>query len=490
MKRLYVGEMAEKANGEFVSINALISGEMKAAEIPLAPGVDLEAIKAGDKDPLEVVVEIPAGKSKRGWNYLPQTIKRIVDQVASKTAAGFLGHQDPEKINNEFLTPVTHWVGALWDAKNNKGYFRGVVDASAPDLKRWIRSKRVTQVSIYGIPKLQQTAGETQVVDYDLLSIDWTPLHRAGMPTKIVATGEMDEIVKTNDEVNGEMDGSYEELKAALREAVQKLYPNVYVYILKVYPEYVIAEVDDSSGTKYYQIAYGVVDGKVELGEPKEVQRVVQFIPVMGEMNIGKGGEVMSWKQIVEQLKAKLASKEVTLQQIVGEMGLDAKTAAGAADQKWLNDVLKAVEDRGKIAEVLGISGEMDVLQTVQQTVDTLSKVKEKLGVSGEMDVVAVAEEAAKAMQEKRQQEFEKTVNEVVAEKVSGEMAQKVVRKMLKVTEGMTKEQIAGELDQVLSDETVKSLLGQVYTDNPTMIVVNGKDNQSSSSLRVKRQLI
>ena len=207
--------MAEQPTGEFARIAANISGEMKVDDVPLAPGVDLAALKAGDDAPLEVVVEVPAGKSRRGWNYLPQTLQKIVGEVAANTATGFLGHQKPEDVNTQFLPPATHWVGAKWDpnapVKDDKGniigrgmaYFRGVVDAAAKDLKRWIRAGRVKQVSIFGMPTLRQAVGETQVVDYRLLSIDWTPLDRAGMPTRIVAMGEIDVI--------GQDDGSHKD---------------------------------------------------------------------------------------------------------------------------------------------------------------------------------------------------------------------------------------------------------------------------------------
>jgi hypothetical protein len=176
---------------------ATLCGEMAANEIPLARGVDLAQLKSGDSDPLEVVVSLPAGKSTRGWNYTPEAVKRIAEQVATKTAAGYLGHQDPEKVEREFRQPVTHWVGAKWDPFQNVAYFRGVVDAAAADLKRWIRSGRITQTSIFGEPKLQHQGSNTLVTDYRLLSIDWTPLHLAGMDSRIVAMGEMEVITST-----------------------------------------------------------------------------------------------------------------------------------------------------------------------------------------------------------------------------------------------------------------------------------------------------
>jgi len=61
-------ESLTEATGEITAVQAVISGEMQVNDIPLAPWADLQALKAGDPEPMEVVVEIPAGKSKRGWN--------------------------------------------------------------------------------------------------------------------------------------------------------------------------------------------------------------------------------------------------------------------------------------------------------------------------------------------------------------------------------------------------------------------------------------
>ena len=338
--------------GEMASVQAVVSGEMQVEDVPLAPWADLQALKAGDPEPMEVVVEIPAGKSKRGWNYRPEALQKIVGEVMNQGLPGFLGHQKPEDVDSQFPTPVTHWVGALW--KDGKAYFRGVVDKAAADLKRWIKAKTIRTVSIFGVPKLQQVGGETHVVDYRPLSIDWTPLGRAGMPTSIVAVGEMDEII------------------------------------------------------------------------------------IGGEKN------PMNWKEIVAQLKQMLASKEVTVGQIVGEMGWKAQEVAGEIDAAWLKEVTGAVE--------------------------TLGKVKEALGVTGEMDVIEVAEEARKALDEKAMADREKLIDEVLKEKVAGEMAQALVKKMLQVPEGATKEQVAGEINKLLEDETVKATISKLYVDKPPII--------------------
>ena len=181
--------------GEIQSDPVTIS-QVDVNSIPVSQAVDYEALTAGDEHPMEVVVEIPASKSKRGWNYTVEAIKSIVNQVADRTAAGFKGHQKAENVSTEFLDPATHWIGAIYDESKQAGFFRGYVDPKEKDLRRWIKSKRIKEVSIFGKMQLKKVAGETQVVDCDLLSIDWTPLGRPGMPTQLIDVqikGEMKE---------------------------------------------------------------------------------------------------------------------------------------------------------------------------------------------------------------------------------------------------------------------------------------------------------
>lgn len=202
--------------GEMDSVNAFITS-IKPSDIPLAVGVDVEKLRAADDDPLEVVVEIPATKSKRGWNYTKESLKDIVDYTKANTLNGFLGHQKAEDVSTQFVPPVTHWIGA--EMREDKAYFRGMIDAAAKDLKRWVRTGRIQEVSIFGYPKLKKaSSGEMNVVGYDPLSIDWTPLHRPGMPTSIIGM-EMED--KNKDKEGGNEDMTFEELMSKLKELIK-----------------------------------------------------------------------------------------------------------------------------------------------------------------------------------------------------------------------------------------------------------------------------
>ncbi|WP_213997042.1 hypothetical protein [Tepidanaerobacter syntrophicus] len=290
-------ESLKNAAGETASVQAVVSGEMAVNDVPLASWADLEALKAGDSNPMEVVVEIPAGKSKRGWNYTPEALQKIVGEVMSQGLPGFLGHQKPEDVDSQFPIPVTHWVGAKYE--NGKAYFRGVVDKAADDLKRWIKSKAVRTVSIFGIPKLQQSAGETNVVDYKPLSIDWTPLGRAGMDTAVVAIGEMDEII------GGE--------KMDWKELVKQLKQKIDAKEVSV--AQVVGELD-SELLKYKEI-FGEISIAEEAKKAMEEKVAAEHEKLIDDAIKGKVSGEMAQALVKKMLNI---PKDATKEQIAGEI--------------------------------------------------------------------------------------------------------------------------------------------------------------------------
>lgn len=339
-----------------VRLFAGLTGEMSVESIPLAKGVNLEALKAGDDSPLEVVVEVPAGKSKRGWNYTETSLKKIVDAVNTRTLAGYKGHQKPEDVGHQFVPPATHWVGALW--QNGRAYFRGVVDKAETDLKRWVKAGRINQVSIFGLPKLaRNAAGETEVVDYEPLSIDWTPLDRAGMPTRLVAvSGEMYDALG-NVTFAGELDGgeegemNWKELMAKLKEAIRS-------------GEATVAQVFGEMGWTPTGIA-----GEMQTGDwanalktPEALAKVKAALGVTGEMDpVARATEAKKAldaqatanhdKLVGEVLAEKVKAEKA--RPIIGEMakarvkpGMTKEQIAGELDAVLATDSAKLVLDR------------------------------------------------------------------------------------------------------------------------------------------------
>ena len=389
-KDFICGEMAQ-SESKFFSLYGNVASEMGVSDIPVAPNADVEALKKGDSDPLEVVMEVPASESTRGWYYSSDSLRDIVNHVNNQTLNGFLGHQKPEDVSNQFLPPVTHWIGAKMEGES--AFFRGVVDASATDLKRWIRSKRIDQVSIFGIPKLRKEKGKTTVVGYKPLSIDWVPKGRAGMNTRIVA-------------MSGEM---------------------------------------------------WDMEGEGPSGEMEDVSETTEE---------DKGDEPMKPEEILSALKEAYENKQITPTMIQKSLGV----------------------------EPVQLAGEMD--STIIEKHDTLNDVAEVLGVSGEMDVIEVAKEAKKALDEQADFRFEKVVGEMAEEKIQSEAVRKdlldtktPIGKMWAlhaqaIDKTSNKDAIAGEMDSFLKDEAVQSLIQSKAVSGG---VVNPLGNQSTSTATRRR---
>lgn len=210
MPRYPIGEQDDPA-GAVRLVGLEICGEMSPSDVPLAPWVDYESLRADDSDLLDVVVAVPEGRSKRKWYYQAGALKDIHAEIMASGLPGYMGHQRPENVDHEFPPLATQWIGAKLDQSAAKTvlYVRGLIDKSQENLKRWIRRRFIRQVSIYGRPKLARVGGEMHVVGYEPLSIDWTPLNRNGMPTRIVAmngapAGEFDAFL--SGEPTGEQD--------------------------------------------------------------------------------------------------------------------------------------------------------------------------------------------------------------------------------------------------------------------------------------------
>ncbi len=310
-------------SGEMDALGATISGEIKPDEIPLAAGVDMDLLKSYDDDPLEVVVEIPASVSTRGWEYTAKAIEDIVKVTQEKTLPGILGHQKSENVSSEFVPPVTHWVGA--EMKGEKGYFRGLVDKAATDLKRWIRTGRIREVSIYGFPTLETKNGKTKVVGYEPLSIDWTPLHRPGMSTKIVGM-EMD---------------TTDELRDALCKALKERFEDFFVQDVFYRECAVIVEVND----KLFRVHYEETGDKVKLTDQKEVKREIRYVP------IEEGEKRMSIDEMKKMIESEIEKGSFTLD--------DMREAIG-----------KPSGEMDSLKEKLGLSGEMDMEAYLKEAVE------------------------------------------------------------------------------------------------------------------------
>lgn len=366
MKRTDLRDLVARAIGEetavtedTIALQAGVAGEMAIQDVPIGQGVDIDAIKAGDDDPLEVVVSVSAGKSKRGWYYTKEALAKIAGEVNNGGLPGYTGHLKPEDVGSKFEWPVTHWVGAKQDG--DRFYFRGIVDKAAGELKRLIRAKRITQTSIFGVPKLARVGGETKVVDYEPISIDWTPLKRAGMPSAIVALGEMDSITEPGATAPEQRrtEVTLEELLAELRK--HKAAPDVVIGEMAWKEEDILAalDVDKAAGEQALATLKAITDAYGEMSSDD----------IVAAIKAGREAE--------ENARKSEHSK------VVDEVLTD--KVAGETAQAFVRDLLqlKGDEDKGAIETAVGEIMERPHVKAALKTAHRTAPVAPKNSTGG-----------------------------------------------------------------------------------------------------------
>lgn len=343
--------MLKKKAGVF----AVLSGEMAVKDVPISDSVNIDELKKGDDDPLEVVVEIPVSESTRGWYYTHEALKDIVDVVNEKSLHGLMGHQKEENIATEFPEIVTHWIGAKMT--DNAAYFRGIVDASAVQLKRWIRSGVIKNVSIYGNAHLaEDDYGRSIVVGYEPLSIDWTPLDRMGMPTKVVSVGEMHMI----DNVNKKEERGGNEVKPEeLLNHVKQMLAN-----RQITPKMI----GDASGMEVAEFV-----GEMDNTLSKELNVINEVKEVLG---VKESDDIVKEIQTLNSRAAKYESAQATL--IAGEMASEKIKNEDAAKDLFKKDTVlgklwSAHVGTDLIADEKKLSAEMDTFLNDAATKSVLS---------------------------------------------------------------------------------------------------------------------
>ena len=71
--------------------------------------------------------------------------------------------------------------------------------------------------------------------------------------------------------------GTLEDLRNALRDAVKSLFPGSYPIIISTYEDRVIIEIEQQGKTLLFEIPYEVLKGSITLGTPIQVQKKVSY---------------------------------------------------------------------------------------------------------------------------------------------------------------------------------------------------------------------
>lgn len=157
-------------------------------DVPLAPGVDYNALVAGDEDP--VFLTLPIGKanvtSGNSRYYDEEWLQELERQALQNKPVGLMGHLKPEDRATAFPDEAVHWVGAarigelLW----GKGY---VPPGPVRDrIRRYKATSTAIATSIDAFAEGEWDEGlgayRMRADTLRLNQIDIAPADRAGIP--------------------------------------------------------------------------------------------------------------------------------------------------------------------------------------------------------------------------------------------------------------------------------------------------------------------
>jgi len=166
--------------------------------VPIAEGVDIDAIGQRDAEPLYVTLPIVpkvGSVSKNGLLYDEHLLEQIESQIIERRPGANFGHLSRDQLETAFPKPEALWVGAkrVGDTLWGKAYVR---PGAARDYIRDLRDMGGSiSTSIMGKGKHEQVAkGVKRITDFDLETLDFAPPSRAALSRGAVPilTAEME----------------------------------------------------------------------------------------------------------------------------------------------------------------------------------------------------------------------------------------------------------------------------------------------------------
>lgn len=233
------GEITFQPRSEWTKVRLSYIQEMTVGEfrgdfpeVPVAPEVDLEALKEGDPAPF--FVTMPVGElgstSGNGLYWDEELFNGVIQQINANRPTGIMGHLRVEDRSSAYPPPDIFWLGA--SQQGNTAWAKGYVPpGEARDTLRRLKAvggKAAT--SIYGRPgrRVQLGGGRWKAEDFRLESLDLAPYERAALKLggAFAVTAEMDshtyereeDTMPTKAEIIAEL--TVDDLPQALREQI------------------------------------------------------------------------------------------------------------------------------------------------------------------------------------------------------------------------------------------------------------------------------
>jgi hypothetical protein len=167
--------------------------------VPIANGVDLEALKALDADPfyvtLPIIPEVGA-ISKNGLLYDEALVGSVEEQINSKRPGGIFGHIKEVDRGSAFPIPEGMWVGAKREGNSLWAKCYIPPGAAREHLRRLKVMGGNIATSIYGKGDYEAVSkGVKRVKNFMLESLDFAPPERAalGYGARPILTAELDQ---------------------------------------------------------------------------------------------------------------------------------------------------------------------------------------------------------------------------------------------------------------------------------------------------------
>lgn len=152
-------------------------------EVPLAPGVEVGELTAGDSDPFFITLPIAEVGlvSANKLRYTEEFCDSLVDQINTDKPTGIRGHIKEDERRYAYPTPAIYWVGAIRET-DGKVWAKGYIPPGAT--REEYRIKKATAAaaatSIYGKPlMIREHADGSYTPVLSLEQVDLAPPKRA-----------------------------------------------------------------------------------------------------------------------------------------------------------------------------------------------------------------------------------------------------------------------------------------------------------------------
>lgn len=229
---LHTGKKPEKRPGSeilhemyVVAPSYSTSDETRFPQVPIAPGVDIAALTAGDPHPVYVVrpLAILDEVSINGLPYNEAVFNDVYHQVVTKRPVARRGHIPADEKSSAFPPDDGYWVGAVIDSSvYGKPTVFGMCYVVPGETRDMVLRRRAAGTalsnSLWGDIFMSDENGQVTPVGIELESIDFVPEERAALQ----ALGGKYQVISEMNSMEDPMTTSQE----AMREAIAALKPS------------------------------------------------------------------------------------------------------------------------------------------------------------------------------------------------------------------------------------------------------------------------